>query len=214
MPSIFILVLLTLSLAAAGETSERVADPATAATDPGAGPTESPAGPGEPTPALAKESTSEPGLGKLAVQALSRLRPIGFGAAELLASASESSSIVADLLKRLDQTDVVVYLTDMLPWTPSAPKSHLVFLTTEAGIRYLMIRVDRSRLSPSDRVASLGHELQHALEVAAATQVRDASGMADLYRRIGWEAGEGRFESAAARSVGDSVRKQVMGRVR
>ena len=75
--------------------------------------------------------------------------------------------------------------------------------------RYLLIRIDRFKISVREQIALLGHELQHALEVASAPEVRDASGMAQLYRRIGWEGQKDHFESEAAKSVAQKVRTQL-----
>ncbi len=143
-----------------------------------------------------------------------RTRPLGPGATALLASGSERSSIIADLLSEVDRTDVVVYVSDLMPGMPVGPTSSMVFLTSDPTGRYLLVRVDSNRLSPSERIEALGHELHHALEVALAPEVMDAAGMAQLYRRIGWESGVGRFESSGARATGRRVRKQLTERAR
>ncbi len=52
------------------------------------------------------------------------------------------------------------------------------------------------------QVAWLAHELQHALEVAAATEVRDVEGLRRLFARIGTDLGNGQFETDAAVAVG------------
>lgn len=98
--------------------------------------------------------------------------PLSSSAIELLADATERSSIVASLLDELEQTDVVVYIVDSMPGVISGPTSYLAFLSLDATARYLLIRIDRFRLSPPERIVSLGHELQHALEVAAAPDVK------------------------------------------
>jgi hypothetical protein len=55
----------------------------------------------------------------------------------------------------------------------------------------------------------LGHELQHAVEIADAREVTDNDTVAKLYRRIGHELepcqGRRRFDTAAAREIGDRV---------
>ena len=136
-------------------------------------------------------------------------RPLSVGAIALLANAAEHSSIVTTLLKELEQTDIVVYLTDAMPWAAKGSASYMVFLSRDATTRYLLVRIDRWRVSVPERIALLGHELQHALEVAAAPDVNDADGLAQLYRRIGWEAQKNRFETAGAKAVSNRVRKQL-----
>ena len=141
-----------------------------------------------------------------------RTRPLSPGSAALLAIASERSSIVTTLLEDLEQTDLIVYLADSIPWAVSEPASYLTFLSRDGSARYLLVRIDFQRLSPPERIARLGHELQHALEVSVAPEVKDAAGLAALYRRIGWEGEKDRFETDAARATGNRVRSQISGR--
>jgi hypothetical protein len=137
------------------------------------------------------------------------LRALSPSAADLVWESVARSSIVEDLLRQLEATGVIVYLVDTMPGAVAGPVSHLVYLSNDETARYLLIRIDRWRSSPYERIALLGHELQHALEVAAAPEVRDAQGLAKLYRRIGWENQKDKFETEAAQMVGAQVRKQV-----
>jgi len=138
-----------------------------------------------------------------------RARPLSENATALLSSAREQSSIVAGLLDELERTDMVVYLADLLAPAVQGPLSHMVYLTNDSKSRYVLVRIDYWRVSPTERIALLGHELQHALEVAAAPEVRDGIGMKELYKRIGWESQKDRFESEAAKAVGNRVRSEL-----
>lgn len=193
MPAILILALLSLRIS--GET--RTEDAARIES------------PGPPAKSE-RETSSAPSPGILAPGARSHIRAFTPGAAELLRAASAESSIFRDLLDRLEATDLVVYLTEMTTWSRSAPQAQLAFVTTAEKTRYVLIRIDGLRLSHVDRISALGHELQHALEVAADPTVRDSAGLAALYRRIGWEAQRGRFETSAAREVGTRVRRELI----
>jgi hypothetical protein len=133
-------------------------------------------------------------------------RPVTPGAASLLAEAAGRSPVVTSLLQDLEGTDVVVYLSDALSGSPGAPRAYLSFVAYAAGTRYLLIHVDRWRLQPAERAIWLGHELEHALEVAAAPEVRDAGTLADLYRRIGWQTVGGHFETEHAWDIATLVR--------
>lgn len=135
--------------------------------------------------------------------------PLSQGAGDLIREAVNRSSIVEDLMLQLEETGVVVYLTDVMPGRITGPASYLVYLSNDESARYLLVRIDRWRTTPDERIALLGHELQHALEVANAPEVRDAQGLATLYRRIGWEGQKDKFETAAAQTVGNQVRSQV-----
>jgi hypothetical protein len=55
-----------------------------------------------------------------------------------------------------------------------------------------------------------GHELQHALEVAAHPEVRDAATLGTLYEKIGiGMAHRGRFDTVAAQQAGRKVRNEL-----
>ena len=139
----------------------------------------------------------------------SRTRPISPGAIALLKDAVDHSAIVENLLEQIERTDIVVYVTDAMPGVFVGPKSTMVFLSGDTANRYLLIRLDAMRLPHPERIAALGHELHHALEVAAAPEVKGASDMAGLYRRIGWEPSKGRFESRGAQAIALQVFKQL-----
>jgi len=139
------------------------------------------------------------------------VRALSTGAVELIWESAARSRIVLDLLRDIEETGVVVYLTDVMPGAISGPVSHLVYLSNDGATRYLLVRIDRWRSTPYERIALLGHELQHALEVARAPEVRDAQGLAKLYRRIGWENQKDKFETAAAQDTGYRVRRELTG---
>lgn len=140
------------------------------------------------------------------VPSLTHTLPLSPSVIALLAAAQNRSSIIGDLLDALERSDIVVYVADTMPAPLSGPTSYLSFLSNEAGARYLLVRLDRMRLSASERIVALGHELQHALEVAEAPEVRSARGLAQLYRRIGWESRPDRFETERAQTTGRRVR--------
>lgn len=138
-----------------------------------------------------------------------RARPMSPGALALVEAAADRSAIVQGLLDDLERTDLVVYIMDAMPGAFVGPKSALTFVSGASATRYLMIRIDSMRLPLPARIAALGHELYHALEVAAAPEVKDAAGLASLYRRIGWETSAGRFESRAAQEATFQISRQL-----
>ena len=156
-------------------------------------------------------SAAHPATAGAATTPSTHTRPLTPSAAALLADATTRSSIVRTLLQDLERTDVVVYLSDSMVGWAGEPRAYLSFMSSTASTRYLVVRIDRWRLAPFERIAWLGHELQHAMEVAAAPDVKNASGLTHLYRRIGWEDTKGRFESDAARAIGHRVRNQLFG---
>lgn len=140
-----------------------------------------------------------------------RTRPLSASASRLLDEASSKSSIVTTLLEQLEESDLVVYITDSMqgPTPSSGPRSYLAFLASDEAARYVIVRIDFWRLSPKERIVWLAHELQHAVEVAAATGVRGESDLKALYRRIGRESEKDRFETENARSTGNRVRSEI-----
>jgi hypothetical protein len=145
-------------------------------------------------------------------RAWARTRGVSPSAQALLVEASQRSSIVNGLLLELEQSDLFVYVADVIPGAVTGPASYLSFMHDDGTSRYVLIRIDRSRLSSHERIIWLGHELQHAVEVAAAPQVRDSDGLARLYRRIGWESVLNRFETLEASITGNRVRSEIHGR--
>ena len=71
----------------------------------------------------------------------------------------------------------------------------------------MQIRADLSR---REAIALIGHELQHALEIADATEVRDTTSLVRLYERIGhMSIGEHAYDTEAARDTGRVVRREL-----
>jgi hypothetical protein len=136
-------------------------------------------------------------------------RPVAPRAAALLAQAASRSSIVRSLLYALEQTNVFVYVSHEMTVPVVEPKAYVRFVATAAGRRYLLIEINGWQTAEASCIEYLGHELQHALEIAAAPEVRDSDGLERLYRRIGYESGRRQFETLAARSTGFRIRDQL-----
>jgi hypothetical protein len=139
------------------------------------------------------------------------VRPLTADAAGLLADAAQRSTAVAAMLQDLEKSDVVVFLTESLSPSKAEARASLKFVSRAADIRFLLVTVNRSWFVWSECIASLGHELHHALEIAAAPEVVDSAGVARLYRLIGWEGRRNRFESSGAIAAGHTVRNQLAG---
>ena len=93
----------------------------------------------------------------------SHMRPLTPGAADLLRRAAERSMIPRTQLEALEQTDIVVYLADSMSRADAGVKASLEFVASAGGKRYVLVTIERWRLSPCEVIAWLGHELQHAL---------------------------------------------------
>jgi hypothetical protein len=79
--------------------------------------------------------------------------------------------------------------------------------------RYLMIELACDRSEPV-QMATLGHELHHALEIAGEPSIVDARTLAQFYARVGRASRPmGRtqtFETQAAADTGARVRHQLL----
>lgn len=117
------------------------------------------------------------------------------------------------LVQRLEHSDVVAYIRFEEP--RAGIDGSLQFVSTAAGIRYLLIRVERLP-TRSRQLALIGHELQHAVEVATAPHVVDQQTFVQEYERIGHARHRGqqprRFETLAALAAGERVLKELDGR--
>ena len=134
--------------------------------------------------------------------------------AELISAARTRVPTIRAQMDALDRTDVVVYVAHHLALSAGEPPAHIVFISQAAGTRYLKVTINSWKVSQADRIQMLGHELQHALEIAAAPDVQDARSLTRLYRRIGYQVRPRQFETRAARATTDLVRDQLSGRRR
>jgi hypothetical protein len=132
--------------------------------------------------------------------------------AATLAQGVQESATLRRLVETLEASDVIVYVTfDRNPSPELA--GHISLITARAERRYLRVSIDRRTIG-CQRLALLGHELQHAVEIAESPSVKDDAALAALYRRIGFKSGgNGRsdcFDSAGAILAGQIVLKEVL----
>jgi hypothetical protein len=93
------------------------------------------------------------------------------------------SSIVRRLVDRLEQSDVTVYVL-MRTGAPPTFNGHLTFLSSTPRQRYLVIELPPNR-NRFEQIGMLGHELQHAVEIADAPAVVNVATLIAYYERIG-----------------------------
>lgn len=125
-----------------------------------------------------------------------------------------ASPTLCALVRRLDDSDVIAYLRFEAP--RGAIEGSLQFVGASAGVRYVLIRVARQ---PTRRrqLALIAHELQHAIEVAAAPHIVDLQTFVQEYERIGHVSRHPQqptrsFETLAARATGQRVLEELKGR--
>ena len=117
------------------------------------------------------------------------------------------SATVRRLVQRLEQSDVIVIVEVCQVMRPALGDTRILAAT--AVVRHVRIRIT-SAAGRVDQLSILGHELQHAVEIASEPGVRDSAGQEDLGRRIGWmhDTGPG-YETQAAQEAGDAVRSEI-----
>ena len=137
-----------------------------------------------------------------AVVPIHRVRALASVTKDIVADASRRSATVRQLIAELDQTDVIVYID--LQFDLARAQGKTTFITANAAGRFLRIVID-AMLSAPRRQEILGHELQHALEIAV-SDAADHDGVRRLYERIGKRVdGREHFETSAAALAGRRV---------
>ena len=144
-------------------------------------------------------------------RAAPRVRGTTADAALLLDELVARSPTVRELVDRLDHSDLVVYIR--YEWFLSATlRGRIGFLASDKHRRLFAIEI-ACRYTRTDQLVALGHELQHAVEIADAPSVWDVRSLAAFYTSIGEStAYAGRsetFETAAAAETGRRVRSEL-----
>ena len=137
-----------------------------------------------------------------------RIRTTDHSVRKLLKRGYRQSAAFRDLVKRLQRSDVFVYVEEV-PRLPGALEGRMMILPKAHDHRYVRIQI-ALRGSTEDSIALLGHELQHAVEIADAVDVTDEKGMAALYMRIGVRGGEHIYDTVAAQDMGRRIRRELL----
>jgi hypothetical protein len=130
----------------------------------------------------------------------------------LVDEAARRSPAIQDWIDRLQELDVTVYVRART-FPQLDLEGRVALLSTVGSHRYLVIELACGR-SELAQMATLGHELFHALEIAEAPAVVNAETLADLYSRIGRKTtdsgGLRTFETEAAAAAGLLARRQLL----
>ena len=137
------------------------------------------------------------------------VRAVDPQAQEWIRVGASASKTFRTLLARLASSDLIVYV-EIVDRIIGGAAGHLYFVTAKAGVRYVRIEVVADG-TVREMVALLGHELQHAVEIAAAPHVRDPQSMARLYLGMTENLPSTKYDSAAARVTEERVRREISG---
>jgi hypothetical protein len=138
-----------------------------------------------------------------------RVRAAEQRTAVLLTVGLDRSDTIRTLVNKLEKRDVIVYI-EMQPMLKKRVAGMLTWIGATVEHRYVRISIN-PELSTDMAVSTLGHELQHALEIANASEVVSERTMENFYREHGESTraqGSG-WDTPAARLAGDDVRREL-----
>jgi hypothetical protein len=135
-----------------------------------------------------------------------RVRGLSTRVGALIIEAATRSDTFRGLIDQLRKTDGIVLIREGR--CGLGVRACLLHAMTIAGPnRMLFILVD-TRASDRDQMGSIGHELQHAVEVLSNRQVRTGRAMLLLFKEMCHFCG-GQFETDAAIEAGNAVRAEL-----
>lgn len=141
-----------------------------------------------------------------AASRVNRVRALDATLAGLIRDAVARSATLKSLIDEIETTDGLVYVERRRCRTNV--RACLVFPEAATGqTRVLRILIDE-RKSDREAMISLGHELQHALEVLREPTVRSGAAMHHFYHREARRLGDA-FETNEAIAAGDAVRSEL-----
>ena len=141
------------------------------------------------------------------VETLPHIRTTSPLLSALIDDAREHSPTFARQIDTIEVSDVIVYF-EATPQMEGRLRGRVHFMGAAGGFRYVRIQV-RTSLNRFDLIASLAHELQHAIEISCHPEVISEAALAALYRRIGDEHEWCMFETEEAVQAGRVVRTEV-----
>ena len=138
--------------------------------------------------------------------ATGRVRSSNAVIGRVLKEASDRSRTFRRLVEAINVSDGTVYVEEGK--CRYAFRACLVTVTTANAHRYLWVKVD-TRTAEWDLMGSIGHELQHAIEVLKDRTVTSGFAMYYFYLGEGSHSIGLAFETDAAIVVGEAVRAEV-----
>ncbi len=136
-----------------------------------------------------------------------RVRPLSERTARLIDVGRALSPTIRTMLEKIEASDLIMQVDTKLDF--DVPNAVTRLVTATEDFRYVRVSIN-PRLAPIRRLELLAHELQHVLEIAADTSVRDQDAMWLYFTRIGRrQAVSGAFETDAAMNIESVVRREV-----
>ena len=139
-----------------------------------------------------------------------RIRPQEPRLIDLLRDGVARSATLRSLVTRIEAGNVFVYIS-LSPLMKPALAGKLTWITNAGKYRYLRATINTEQ-SLDQMIATLAHELQHAVEVSDDKSVTDQRSLQELYKRIGRKSFAGvssGWETEAAQETGFQVRREL-----
>lgn len=141
-------------------------------------------------------------------EAFAQLRPASSVEAVMLADALCSSATFRSLAATLETSDLIVYV-NVRRLSSRGLAGGLQFVAATATSRIVRVVIGLT-VDRAARIALLGHELQHAVEVAGSPHIRSAHALDDFYRSHGVPGAiQHAYETEAARSTAEHIRRET-----
>jgi len=140
-----------------------------------------------------------------------RLRPQDPRLEQVLKDGAARSATFRALVDRIEASNVIVYIA-LSPIMKPNLSGMLTWMTRTGNYRYVRASISTD-LTPNQMIATVAHELQHAVEVIDDESVTDEKSLVALYRRIGHQnssAAPARWETTAAQQAGFRVRRELI----
>jgi hypothetical protein len=141
------------------------------------------------------------------------VRPESLEARALLDELTARSPTARALVDEVNNSTVVVYVRHRL-FTSTVLTGRLGLVPSDGAMRYVIVEVANGR-SRLDALITLGHELQHAVEVGRAPEIVDGATLAAHFGEIGLRTSGATeplmFETQAALDVSSIVRRELLG---
>jgi len=129
--------------------------------------------------------------------------------AGLINRASLGSATFRRLLTTIESTNGIVYVGVGRCSHGGVRACLQMWMQAAGGDRFVRVRVDRQReASDLDVMASIGHELQHAIEGLSDAKVVNGTGLYNFFRRYA-PTDNNRFETTAGVTIGNTIRDEL-----
>lgn len=140
-----------------------------------------------------------------------RIRPQDPRLTELLRDGMARSATLRSLVNRIEASNLFVYLSLSPNMKPNLA-GKLTWMTRAGVFRYVRATINTEQ-NVDQMIATIAHELHHAVEVLEEDSVKDQRSLEALYKRIGRPSHWGNaasWETVAAQETGFQVRRELL----